>query len=118
MGTEIVEPHAFRAEAPRHLVQFYATDPFLVRVVADFLAEGLRAGEGALAIATGPHREAILEALSSRRVDAQRALLAGRLKLLDAEEVLQELLVNGLPDRVRFIVLVGGALREVSSGQA
>ncbi|HYV48016.1 MAG TPA: PAS domain S-box protein [Myxococcaceae bacterium] len=119
MGTETVELHAFQtaAEAPRHLVQFYETDAFLARSVADYLATGLRAGEGAFAVATGPHREAILESLAARRIDVERALRAGRLGLLDAEEALQELLVDGMPDRARFRRLVAGGLREVTGGQ-
>jgi len=117
MGTQSAEPHAFQvAEAPRHLVQFYETDAFLARSVADYLATGLRAGEGAFAVSTGAHREAVFEALAALRIDVQRALRSGRLALLDAEETLQELLVDGMPDQARFRRLVAGGMRAVAGG--
>src|SRR5262245_30693987 len=104
-----------RAGEPRHLVQFYESDGFLVRVAADFLEAGLRAGGGAVAIATPPHREALLQALASRKIDVQGARLAGTLALHDAEEVLQEVMDGDLPDPARFQSLVGTALRRASA---
>src|SRR4051812_41961545 len=104
-------------EPSRHQVQFYDSDNFLTRVVADFLAAGLRAGEGGVVIATGPHREALLRELTSRRLDVQRALRSGRLALLDAEDVLQELMVDGQPDWHRFLRVVGGAIRSATGGK-
>jgi len=117
MGTQSAEPHASPAEGPRHLVQFYETDAFLAPAVADFLAQGLRSGEGVVAIATVPHREALVEELRARRVDVERALRTGRLALLDAEETLQELLVDGMPDPSRFEEMVGGEVRAAAGEQ-
>src|SRR5438874_302493 len=117
MGTQSVELRVIPAEPSRHQVQFYETDAFLARAVADFLAKGLRSGEGAIVVATGPHREALLHELASRRLDVQRALRAGRLSLLDAGEVLQEIMPDGELDWPRFQAVVGGAIAAVSGSK-
>jgi hypothetical protein len=67
-----------------HLVQFYETDTFLTDAVTEFLAEGLRAEEPGVVIATQPHRELFIERLGAKGIDVGREVAAGRLMLLDA----------------------------------
>src|SRR5262245_4452514 len=118
MSAPSLDLRVLPTESPsRHQVQFYDSDAYLTRVVADFLAPGLRTGEGGVVIATGPHREALLKELASRRLDVQRALRSGRLALLDAEDVLQELMVGGQPDWHRFLRVVGDTIRGAAGGQ-
>ncbi|HZN93214.1 MAG TPA: MEDS domain-containing protein, partial [Myxococcales bacterium] len=116
MDTQSAELQVVPSDQPRHLVQFYETDGFLTRVTADFLEAGLRDGDGALVIATEPHRDAVLEELASRKLDVQRARLAGTLTLLDAAQVLREVTAEGMPHQARFEEVVGSALRRASAG--
>jgi PAS domain S-box-containing protein len=85
-----------------HVVQFYETDDHLADVVSGFLADGLLAGEGAIAIASAAHRAGFTRGLRARGVDVEAVTASGRLQLLDAEQTLQRFLVDGAPDPVRF----------------
>ncbi len=85
-----------------HLVQFYETDAFLAEVVADFLAIPLRGSEHAVLVATAEHTALIVQALVERGIDTERAQRDGALILRDAHELLEGLLVDGLPDTARF----------------
>src|SRR5919206_2752424 len=80
-----------------HVVHFYDDDPSLVRIVTAFLAEGLAAGESAVAIATTAHLAAVDEALAARGVDVSAARRAARLLTLDADEALEAISVDGTP---------------------
>jgi PAS domain S-box-containing protein len=97
-----------------HLVQFYEDEDFLFETVGTFLAEGLRAGERLVVIATGPHREGFVRHL--RDFDVDRALASGQLAFLDARETLATLMVDGQPDAGRFEEVIGGALKRASDG--
>ncbi|HWT05752.1 MAG TPA: MEDS domain-containing protein [Xanthomonadales bacterium] len=91
------DPHA------GHLVQMYGKDPApLVRSVGRYLADGLVAGEGAVVIATVPHRDAFLDELNALGADPAAAVAAGRLAVLDAHETMARFIVDGQPDRELF----------------
>jgi signal transduction histidine kinase len=85
-----------------HAVQFYESDDFLGRVVADFVEQGVRAGAPALLVATGPHRLTCTALLRERGIDVEDAVRAGRLVMLDARETLSRFLVDGGIDREAF----------------
>jgi len=89
-------------EAPkrRHVAQFYEGEEFLIDAVVRFADDGLRAGDGVVLVATRPH----LDAVASRfRGSALReAVSSGRAMLLDANETLSEITVDGVPDLTRF----------------
>ena len=50
-----------------HAAQLYHDDPFLGEAVVEFLAAGLRSGEGAVMIATLPRWQAAIRRLEQRR---------------------------------------------------
>src|SRR4051794_15213534 len=52
-----------------HDVQFYQAEAHLTRAVSDFLADGVRAGQPLIVIATEPHRKAFASELRSRGLD-------------------------------------------------
>jgi signal transduction histidine kinase/ActR/RegA family two-component response regulator len=97
-------PHG---HASAHTVQFYESDSFLHDTVAGFLADGLTAGQPAIVIATDAHNKGFAAGLSSRGVDAERAMASGQLTLLRAEEVLARIMDGGMPDRDLFRTHVG-----------
>jgi PAS domain S-box-containing protein len=102
------------AERPVHLVQFYERDDLLADVVADFLAEGLDAGEAAIWIGTDAHRIDVVDRLRLRGVKVESARRDGRLVLLDAWTTLGAFMVDGQPDRARFELHVASVV-ETSS---
>jgi signal transduction histidine kinase len=93
----------------RHDVQFYESDVFLVAAVCDHFAEGLRAGQRCVAIATQRHRIALMRALARRAVDVPRARSAGQLQLLDAEKILASFMIGDSVSEALFRD-VGGQL--------
>lgn len=101
-----------------HIVELHRDDEALVRAVATFLVEGLRRGDGVVAIATAERLRALDRALAELGVDARRALVEGMLIERDARTTLSQILVDGQPDREHFFATVGGLLdrgRQASS---
>ena len=103
-------PHA-------HAVQFYKDEETLVQTVVEFLAEGLRAGEPLVVIATPAHREAFLAHLRGGGADVDGPLRDGRFVLLDAATTLASFMVDGAPSWDLFQERVGGALRGLGAGR-
>jgi len=104
------------AEPGEHVVQLYGDDDrLLCRNVGRYLAKGLRRGDGLIVIATPEHTSAIarqiVEECPGATFDA--AHVAGRLVMLDAEQTLARLLLDGRPDATRFRSVVGEVIASV-----
>ena len=91
-----------------HFVHLYQETRFLAAAVGDYLGEGLRAGEAAIVIATPRHRAAFLE-----KLEATGAIREGRLKLLDAEDTLERVMSQGMPQWRPFREIVGRRVGEL-----
>jgi PAS domain S-box-containing protein len=91
-----------RGREEKHIVQFYETDLFLSEVVADFLAEGLLAGESVIVIATSAHWQMFRAQLVKRQLDVESATSSGLIAVLDARELLERFMVGGVPDARLF----------------
>src|SRR5687767_4111034 len=85
-----------------HAVRFFTDDAELCGIVAAFIAEGLATRQPEVVIATPAHREGITAQLVARGHDVHRLAAEERLFLLDAESVLDEFMVDGMPDATRF----------------
>lgn len=101
---------AMTSFSPSHCVQFYETDAFLCDSVAEFLTQGLRAGEPGIVIATEAHREGFAQRLRARGIDVAQVEADGRLLMLDAQRTLDACLVDDRPDGERFRQVLGGEL--------
>jgi hypothetical protein len=88
-----------------HLVLFHGSEAELVAGVADFMGEGLAAGEGAVLVATGAHLAALAAALRSAGHDP------ARLVMLDAGDALERILAGDHVDPTRFDELLGETSR-------
>jgi DNA-binding NarL/FixJ family response regulator len=87
----------------RHEVLFYSDDTVLLDGFTRSIAAALKAGNAAIVLATKSHRDSLLNRLKAEGVDADGALQQGTYVPLDAAEALSEVMVDGLPDRVRFL---------------
>ena len=87
-------------------MQFYDDQAMLARTVVDFLAPGLAAQQSAVVVATPSHMAAFQARLAVKGFDVERAQASGRLVMMDAEESLGDLMVDGWPDRGRFLAAV------------
>ncbi len=96
-----------------HAVKFYESRESLSHLVAEFLSEGLAAHEGALVIATLEHREDILSELHARGFDAEGMQTRGDLSMLDASDVLAQIMIDGMPDAGRFNTTTSRAIERV-----
>jgi hypothetical protein len=100
-----------------HAVQFYGSDQSLFTTVAGFLAEGLIAGQPAIVIATRAHSAAIVEHLSGRLIDCERAIRTGDLLMLDAEATLDLFMIGETPDADLFDKNVGRLIDQAINGR-
>ena len=88
-------------------MQFYESESFLCDQVAEFLTGGLSIGEGAVVIATEPHRTALIERLTARGFDVDAAVRDERFALLDAADILRTFMEGDEPDPERFNTVLG-----------
>ena len=91
----------------RHEVGFYSEDRYLLDHVTRFVATALKAGNAAIVAATATHREKLLLELQANSFDMVSAIEEGRYIALDATDTLSMFMVNGMPDPVRFLELLG-----------
>jgi hypothetical protein len=105
------------AHAHHHAVQFYGAESSLFATVAEFLSEGLIAGQPAVVIGTAPHVQGICDQLRSRLIDVDEARRVGDLVILDADEMLSLFMVNGEPDAHLFNRNIGGLITQTLGGR-
>jgi CheY-like chemotaxis protein len=87
----------------RHEVLFYADDAVLIEGFSRFAGASLGAGRAAIVLATEPHRNGIVRTLREMGVGVDDGIERGTCLLLDAAATLETIMVNGAPDRFRFL---------------
>ena len=92
-------PARGRAE---HMVAFFQRDGFVVDQVSAFIAEGLALSDMVIAVATAPHWRAITARLHRDGIAHERAERVGRLRFIDAREVLAAITDDGAVSVERF----------------
>ena len=97
-----------------HAVRFYKDADSLCQLVGAYLAEGFRVQQPAIVIATPSHRACILEQLRSQDVDPVALAGPASLVLLDAEEMLEQFMIDGTPDTTKFRTAMEPVLRSLS----
>lgn len=93
-----------------HVVQFYASDDFLVRAVSEYVASGLAHGEACVLFLTPAHRTALEQRLQASGCDLATAQRRGRYVPIDAAATVARIIVAGMPERARFAAIVGPRL--------
>jgi DNA-binding NarL/FixJ family response regulator len=93
-----------------HEVGFYTNDRFLLDDLTHFIGAALRAGNAAIVAATESHRESLLPRLQAYGSDIGAAIEQGRYIALDAADTLSALMIDDMPDAVRFFELLGNLI--------
>jgi signal transduction histidine kinase/ActR/RegA family two-component response regulator len=106
----------FAASEAEHFVQFYDSDSFLLNSLSGFISTGLTAGESCVVVANQAHRLSLEERLHVSGLDMNGARRSGQYLALDSSETLTKIMVNGSPERGRFMDVVGGLIGRASSG--
>jgi len=91
-----------------HSVQFYESDDFLCSVITEYVAEGVRAGEPAIVIATEAHNEMFALALRSEGIPLDR------ITFLDARQTLARFANGGAVDGEKFLTSVGAVIDDAT----
>jgi hypothetical protein len=91
-----------------HVVHVYQDAAFLLDAIVEFIGTGLSLGEAGLVVARPARCEAIVAALAAKGFRPN-----GALRVLDAEQVLDALMVDGTPQWTAFDALCGGAIAEL-----
>ena len=89
-----------------HAVQIYDDEQVFLRTLTDFVAGGLREGDGVVIIATPPHLFALEDRLDALGVDLDTARYRDQYITLDAEALLARFMENGWPSTERFHLLL------------
>src|SRR6266446_10189906 len=90
--------HARSHDHDGHVVQLYTDDGFLIDVLSRFIGGALAVGDAAVVIATCSHRTELERRLSANGVDTGKAAIQGRYIVLDANETLPKIMVDGAVD--------------------
>jgi DNA-binding NarL/FixJ family response regulator len=93
--------------ARRHEAGFYSHDRQLLDDLTQFVGAALEAGNAAIVVATELHRDSLLQRLQAYGMDIGAAVEEGRYVALDAAGALSAFMLNGMPDSVQFLELLG-----------
>lgn len=96
-----------------HIVQLYSDDSFLIDVLSRFVGSALAIGDGAVVLATAPHRAELEKRLAARGLETVKAAVQGRYISLDASETLLRIMVKGQVDENRFNDVISGVLSQI-----
>jgi signal transduction histidine kinase/ActR/RegA family two-component response regulator len=101
-----------------HFVQFYEADGFLLNSLSGFIGKAIKSGDGAIVVATEPHRHGLDELLQANGLDVAGARGRGCYVSLDAADTLAKFMVDGAPDPERFNEVIGGVIAGVTNGRS
>jgi hypothetical protein len=104
-------------ETHYHAVQFYKDETSLATTVAQFLDDGLSAGQPGLVIASPLHTESIVRELTARGLDVGELRTTGELQFFDARKMLASFMVDGMPDPGMFRANVGAVIEKICAGR-
>jgi signal transduction histidine kinase len=100
-----------------HFVQFYDQDVFLMSSLGGYVGAGLGADEACIVVATQGHRDALEDSLRSNGTDVMRAVASGQYIVLDAQETLSKLMVDGQLEPRRFKEIIGGLVEQAAKAR-
>jgi len=109
-NSRLANPQQDTASAHHHVVGFYSEDRYFLEDFTQFIAAALKLGDAAIVVATESHRDSLLPRLEAQGVNIAAAIAQGRYIPLDAADTLSAVMLNGMPDPVRFLNLIGSLI--------
>lgn len=100
-----------RAPAGAHLLQLYEHVQGLTAAVTKFAGDALGRDESVILVASPEHGRSFADALTGMGFDLAALSAAGRYALIDAQQLLPELIVEGMPNEDRFEALIASRVR-------
>jgi DNA-binding NarL/FixJ family response regulator len=97
--------------ARRHEVLFYRDDASFLKSFSDFTKAALESGNAVLVVATESHLVSLRQTLQAQGVHVATVVDEGRYIPLSVAETLSTFMVDGLPDRVRFLKVARDLMR-------
>jgi len=98
-----------------HEVLFYSDDQQLLDRVSQFIGAALSSGNASIIVATGAHRENLMQSLQAYGVDMVAAIEDGRYIALDAADMVSTCMVDGVFDPVRSLQNFGNIILKAAS---
>jgi DNA-binding NarL/FixJ family response regulator len=99
-----------------HAVEFYSDDESLVVGFARFINEALKAGNAVIVIATESHRNSLFQRLQTQGLNVSAAIEQGRFIPLDFAGALSPIMVNDVPDPIRFLKVASDLIAAAARG--
>jgi DcmR-like sensory protein len=96
--------------ARRHEAGFHSHDRSFLDDVTQFIGAALKAGNGAIVVATKSRRDSLLPRLRAYGLDIGAAIEQGRYIALDVADALPTFMLRGMPDPVRFLKVLGNLI--------
>ena len=93
-----------------HFVQFYESTEFLINSASEYITHGLKVGETCIVAATHDHLQELAAAMGAFQAEFDRAAADGRYVAVDADETLESIIVDGIPDRNAFFQILSPIL--------
>ena len=95
-----------------HSVYFYDTEEALILRLVGIVTSALNSANAALLVVTPEHAQQVAQTLSPRLFRTTHELT--RLTIVDAQATLDKFIVNGMPDRDRFLQAMKKLVAEAS----
>ena len=93
-----------------HVVQIYDNESVLIDALSGFVGSGINSGDSCIIIATETHRNALETRLKDYGVHVDNLISEKRYFPLDAQETLNNFMVNGIVDKKQFEFTIGDVL--------
>jgi hypothetical protein len=101
-----------------HSVQFYDDSKNLIDRLCGIIASTLKLRNSAVLVISLKHRVQLIKALADAEIDVRDAARAGRFVMCDANETLQQFMVDGMPDHERFRSIIAPLIDNARSAAA
>jgi hypothetical protein len=95
----------------QHLVQIYDDEGSFLNSLEGFAGSGFLAGDSVILIATGDHLKALNQRLMLHGFNINKLISEDRYLPLDADETLENFMIDGHPDEKRFMKLADGIVK-------
>jgi hypothetical protein len=98
-----------------HTLIFYEDDSALLDGLSQSICVAICTGNSALIVATAAHHDRLAYTLRAHCPDAHTAIIEGRLFLLDADEILSKIMVDGQLDPDRAVTIIGNYIEMLTA---